>query len=68
MNKEKIVVYDYFNDATYFEGTRQECIDKLMDRVAPAKLFRCWQENDRYVYDFEGLFYTKSPLFNESAE
>lgn len=67
MNKEKIIVYDYFNDAVYFEGARQECIDKLIGRVAPSNLFRYWKENDRYVYDFEGLFYTKSPLFDESA-
>lgn len=67
MNNEKIVLYDYYKNSVVMEGTVQEVREWLMSTIAPIKVFRFWKEDygRKFVYDFEHLYYTTLPLWDE---
>lgn len=67
MNNEKMALYDYVSGAVVCEGTAQELRDWLFETIAPVKTFRFWKEDygRKFVYDFERLYYTTAPLFEE---
>ncbi len=67
MNNEKMALYDYMTGAVVREGTPQELRDWLFETIAPIKMFRFWKEDygRKFVYDFEHLYYTAAPLFED---
>lgn len=69
-NTNTIKIYSYYDDKVVFEGSREDCRVVLINRVYREDgrcIFRSWfdREKNRYVYDFESLFYTYEPLFGE---